>query len=85
MQTSITPHTFSQQVIFPSNKDPFFFVMYQYSWTARAGKDVRNPIAQSTHLTHGQTASKSAPGLKPEPCLSVGGSRFFGGFDEQGS
>ena len=55
MQTSITPHSFSQQVIFPSNKDPFFFVMYQYSWTARAGKDVRNPIAQSTHFTNEET------------------------------
>lgn len=81
MQTSITPHSFSQQVIFPSNKDPFFFVMYQYSWTARAGKDVRNPIAQSTHFTNEETEAwkreknltrgQTAPGLKLEPCLSV--------------
>lgn len=55
MQTSIIPHTFSQKVIFPSDKDPFLFVMYQHSWTSRAGKDVRNPIAQPTHFTNEET------------------------------
>lgn len=38
----------------PSKQGSFFFVTCQYLWTARAGKDVRDPVAQFTHLSREQ-------------------------------
>ena len=41
--------------------------MCQYSWTARAGKDVRDPIAQSTHFTDEETEVPEVGGnISPE-------------------
>ena len=71
VQTSQDPHTFSQHFKSPSGKGPFFFVTCQYSWTARAGKDVRGPVVQSAHFTDGKTEAQRGESPLPEIMQSV--------------